>query len=156
MNQTRGTLNLAGLMLGTLVVLSGSAAAQKLRDDDVPAAAKSAFAQRYPGVKVLGWNREDLIYEVKFVQNGERRDAEYTANGVLTAMERTIDEKTLPRVVLDAFYRDYPEHDLTEIEEITDARTGAISYELDFTRGRRRFEVVYSPKGEILRQYSDD
>ena len=122
----------------------------------MPAAVKTAFAKYYPNVNKVKWNREDQVFEAKYFEGSQRHDAEFDAQGHLLARERVIAEIDLPKAVLDAYRKDFPEHDLSEIEEITDARTGNISYELDITRGKRKFEAIYSPTGNLIRQYGDD
>lgn len=117
---------------------------------------KAAFAKFYPNVTKVKWNREDQVFEAKYFEGAHRHDAEFDAQGQLIARERVISEADLPKVVIDAYRKDFPEHDLTEIEEITDARSGAITYELDITRGKRKFEAIYSPSGVLIRQYGDD
>jgi hypothetical protein len=143
------------------VLLSGLAwpcllSGQNVPLDDVPALVKTSFAKYYPNVTKVKWNREDQVFEAKYYEGSQRRDAEFDQMGLLLTRERVISESELPKEVLEAYRKDFPEHDLTEIEEITDARTGVITYELDITRGKRKFEAIYSPTGTLIRQYGDD
>lgn len=129
---------------------------QNISTEEVPAVVKTAFAKYYPNITKVKWNREDQVFEAKYFEGSQRHDAEFNAQGQLIARERVVTESDLPKAVLDAYRKDFPEHDLTEIEEITDALTGNISYELDITRGKRKFEAIYSPTGNLIRQYGDD
>lgn len=149
------TLSSAFLLLSGLAwpcLLNG----QNVSTDDVPALVKTSFAKYYPNVTKVKWNREDQVFEAKYFEGSNRHDAEFDMQGLLLARERVISESELPKEVLEAYRKDFPEHDLTEIEEITDARSGKITYELDITRGKRKFEAIYSPAGVLIRQYGDD
>ncbi len=50
-------------------IVALSACGQKLKDSQVPAAAKTAFERKYPGLKG-SWDKEDANYEVNFKQDG--------------------------------------------------------------------------------------
>jgi hypothetical protein len=76
----------------TTTVIAASSASHD--DDDVviaapPAAVAAGFARDFAGATAATWKLDDgIYYEVKFVWNGKRWEAKYTATGVLVQSKR--------------------------------------------------------------------
>lgn len=116
-------------LLAGIVLLAGTVTAQKLKEAQVPAAVKAAFAKHFPGVNVK-WEKEDAKYEAGFHQNGKEMSALFDANGTLTETEVAIKIAELPAAVHQYIQKNHPGVKIKEASKITLA-DGTIHYEAE-------------------------
>ena len=84
----------------TLATTGFSSFAQKLQDDKVPQAVKSAQEKKFPGIKVK-WSKEEKDFEAEFTKDGKKMSAVFDANGTWTETETNIKVSDLPKAVMD-------------------------------------------------------
>ena len=93
------------------------------KKDEIPAAAKSAFAAKFPGAQKVKWDIEKPgEFEAEFKLNGSEMSVLYDANGTLLETEVEIKESELPQGAKETLAKDFPGYKLDEIEKATDAK----------------------------------
>jgi hypothetical protein len=123
--------------------------AQKPKED-APAAAKSAFAAKYPGAQKVKWSVERPgEFEVEFTLNKVESSALFDATGKFLEAETEIKEGELPQAAKAAITKDFAGYKLDEIEKSTDAK-GVTSYEMEATKGKVKLELCFDANGKLL------
>ncbi len=117
-------------LLFTLAVafFSFSAFAQDLKESEVPAPVKAAFAKLYPNVKDVDWEKENSNYEAEFEVNKTESSVVFDAKGNLLETEIEINVSELPKSASEYVAKKYPKYKIAEASKIIDA-TGAVTYE---------------------------
>jgi len=81
------------------------ACAQKIKESQVSAAAKSAFEKQYPNTPA-SWEKENDNYEVNFKQNGKSSSAIIKTDGTIIETETDISINELPQGV-ESYIKDH-------------------------------------------------
>ncbi|RTL54389.1 MAG: hypothetical protein EKK39_04470 [Sphingobacteriales bacterium] len=116
-------------LLASVILMAGTVTAQKLKEAQVPAAVKAAFAKHFPGVTAK-WEKEDANYEAGFHQNGKEMSALFDANGKLSETEAAIPIAALPAAVRQYIQKNHPGKKIKEASHITLA-DGTVHYEAE-------------------------
>lgn len=127
-----------------------SSFSQEKQKEEIPAAAKSGFAAKYPNAGKVKWSIEKPgEYEAKFKLNGTEMSATFDSQGKLTEQEVEIKEGELPQLVKAAIVKDFAGYKIDEVEKSTDAK-GTVSYEMDATKGKEKYEISFDSNGKLL------
>lgn len=119
-------------------------------NDEVTAAAKTAFTAKYPTAKKVTWSVEKPgEFEVEFTLNKVESSALYDATGKLLETEGEIKEAALPQAVKATIAKDFADYKLDEIEKATDAK-GSTSYEMEAAKGKEKLEISFDANGKLL------
>ena len=138
------------LLICTVFVSYGYAQTQK--KDETPVAAKTAFATQFPKAQKVKWSVEKPgEYEAEFVMNGVESSAVFDARGKFIESETEIKGSELPQNVKSAIDKDFAGYKLDEIEKATDAK-GAVSYEMEATKGNDKLEICFNSNGQLLKK----
>lgn len=113
---------------------------------DVPAAAKSAVARLYPGVKDVKWEKEDGNYEAGLTYNGKELSLVIDAKGNILETETTIAVSALPTSVRDYVAKHYAGKKIKEAAEIVDAK-GKKTYEAE-VGGK---DLMFDTNGQFIK-----
>lgn len=130
----------------------GTSYAQKVKEAEVPAAVKDAFAKKYPGIKAE-WEREDGNYEAEFegkkmqvnMDNGKAKKMEVegsvliSPDGTIIETEEEISTGTLPKGVSEYVTKNLGGKKIAEAFKITNT-AGAISYEIEIGKDEYLFD----------------
>ncbi len=127
------------------------ASAQKVKEAEVPAAVKEAFAKKYPKAKVEKWEKEDGNYEAEFDWNKDEASAIFDPAGTFKAYEAEIKTKALPAGVVEYCAKNFAGWNIAEATRITDAG-GAITYECEIKKGKEDFDALFDDKGNFLKK----
>jgi len=132
-----------------LALSSGYAQAQKLKESEVPAAVKSAFAKRFSTVKQAKWSKEnDSAFEAEFKISGIEQSANFDAAGKWLATETEMKKTDLPSSVQATLTKEFAGYTIEEAEK---AETPAgIFYEVEVEKGKATYELQISPDGKVL------
>ena len=123
--------------------------AQKPKDE-TPAAAKAAFATKYPTAQKVKWSVEKPgEFEVEFTMNKVELSALYDATGKQLETETEMKESALPQAVKAAIAKDFAGYKIDEIEKSTDAN-GAASYEMEAVKGKVKLEISFDADGKLI------
>lgn len=135
-----------------LLLISATAScinAQKLNESQIPAAVKSAFEKKYPGLKA-SWDKEDANYEANFKDNGKTMSAVIDKNGTIVETETDIPVTDLPKAVQDYVKKNYPGAKIGEAARIAKSN-GDVNYEAE-VNGK---DVVFDVNGKFIKETKD-
>ena len=119
---------------------------------DVPAAAKSAFAAKYPTAQKVKWSIEKPgEFEVEFTLGKVESSALFDASGKFLESEIEIKENELPLSAKTVISKQFAGFKIDEIEKSTDAK-GITSYEMEAVKGKEKLELVFDVAGKLLSQ----
>lgn len=121
----------------------------------VPQAVLDAFKAKYPLVKDIEWEKEGDNYEAEFEMGKSEYEASFTATGQWLETEQEVGVEDLPAAVYTAFNTAYPNAKKVEIEKI-ETHNQVIKYKFEFKEGRKKKEVVYDSKGELMPDDDND
>src|ERR1700755_2413249 len=111
-------LGLLPLCLATTNVM-----AQKVKNADVPAAAKEALAKKYPDAKGVQWEKEKGNFEANWGGTSkEDNSVVFTPDGSFVEMVVAIPVSSLPAGVSSYVKTHYPGAKITEAGKVTDAQ----------------------------------
>ena len=118
--------------------------------EETPAAAKAAFASKYPTAQKVKWSVEKPgEFEVEFTLNKIESSALYDTTGKLLETECEIEDSELPQAVKATLAKDFAGYKLDEIEKATDSN-GLTTYEMEAAKGKVKFEISFDMNGKLL------
>jgi hypothetical protein len=132
------------------VVCTLSACAQKLKESQVPAVAKTAFAKQYANT-VGQWEKEDGNYEVVFKKDGKDLSSVIDMSGKFILTETELSSKELPQSVqlyLQSHYKNAKVKGAAKIEKAS----GEVNYEA-IVNGK---ELIFDANGKILKTEKEE
>ncbi len=125
--------------------------AQEMKETEVPAAVKTSFSKKFPGVKVTEWEKEGENIEAKFTANKIESSAVFDSKGTFMEHEQEIESSALPKSVMEYCTKNYADHKLAESAKITDAN-GKVMYEAELKKGNEHFDVLFDNKGNFVKK----
>jgi len=148
----------AGLVLITLAT-GLRADESKIPLDQVPKPVINAVKAKFPGAELKGAVKEvedgKTLYEISVTYQGKSIDVVAKPDGAITAIEKLIDAKDLPKPVVAALKAKYPGATVKKAEELTE--DGKVSYEVSLmTADKKNVGVTLDPKGKILETEGGD
>jgi hypothetical protein len=136
-----------------LTVMAGviglSGYGQKIKQSQVPAAAKTTFEKKYPGVQG-SWDKEDGNYEANFKQGGKDMSVLIDKDGPILETETDIAVTDLPKAAQDYVKQHYAGAKITEAAKIIKAN-GDINYEAEVNHK----DVVFDVNGKFIKETKD-
>ena len=140
------------LVTSICLVFILSSYAQKQKKEEIPSAAKTAFAVKFPKAQKVKWSIEKPgEFEAEFTLNGVESAALYDANGQLIETETEIKEAALPQTVKNTIAKDFAGYKINEIEQVIDSKN-IVSYEMVVRKGKREFELEFLSNGKLLKK----
>jgi Putative beta-lactamase-inhibitor-like, PepSY-like len=113
----------------------------------VPKAVKAAFAQKYPKIKGVKWEKEKGNYEANWGgKSREDSSALFAPSGQFIEIAKAISVKQLPASALSYVKTHYKGSSINEAALVTDAK-GKISYEAEVNHK----DVVFDEHGNFLK-----
>ncbi|HEX7905453.1 MAG TPA: PepSY-like domain-containing protein [Chitinophagaceae bacterium] len=133
------------------ILLSGVLAAcgQKLKEAQVPAAVKSAFAAKYPATAAT-WEKEDGNYEVNFSKDGKTMSAVIDKKGTILETETDIAISELPAPVSAYVKQHYKDAKIKAASKIVKSN-GETVYEALVNHT----DVLFDKNGKFLKEVKD-
>jgi hypothetical protein len=129
---------------------------EKIPLDKLPKAVVDAVKAKFPKAKLVSAEKEKedgkTFYEVAIKDGDSNIEVILTPEGKITAIEKEIEVKDLPKAVTDAFESKYPKATVKKVEEIT-KEDKLYGYELLIvTAEKKKLEVTFDPKGKVLEE----
>ena len=122
----------------------------KKAGENVPAAAKSAFAAKFPTAKKVKWSVEKPgEFEVDFTINNVEQSALVDPRGNILETEIEIKESELPQAVKASIAKDFTGYKKDEFTKATDAK-GVVAFEMQVIKGKEKFAVEFDANGKLL------
>jgi hypothetical protein len=121
--------------------------ASTLKAIEVPDAIKKAFQQKFPTAKKVKWEKEGSNdYEASFLLNGKELSALYSPDGQLKETETEISISELPKAVVDALNKKYPNVKIDEAAKIERA-DNSIVYETEVKINKKKTDLLFDQNG---------
>lgn len=138
------------IAIAAVALVTNVACAQKVKEADVPAAVKEAFAKKYPGTKAE-WEKEGADYEAEFHENKVETSVVFDPNGTFKEHEVEIKTTELPKTVTEYCTKNYAGYKLKEASKINDA-AGKVWYEAEVEKGKEVVEMIFDDKGNFVKK----
>ena len=121
--------------------------------DQIPAPVQRAIKEHAGDAKIEKIEKESeggkLVYEAEFKTEGRETELKIAPDGTLLGMEQEISLDQAPEAVRGAIERQVGGAKITEIELETEG--GKTTYEVEFTRNGKEYELQIDPNGKILK-----
>jgi uncharacterized membrane protein YkoI len=139
-------------VLCLVVLMSGFASAQKLKESEVPEAVKNAFNQKFSGVKEVKWSKESAtVFEVEFEVAEHEQSATFDNSGRWTGTETEIKKSELPATVQATIAKEFSGYKIDEAEKAESPDHGSF-YEVELKNGKQKYEVQLSAEGKVIKK----
>ena len=138
------------ITVATLFLL-GNAQAQKIKESEVPANVKEAFAKKYPGIKAEEWEKEGLDFEAEFDMNKGEYSAVFDANGMFKEEEQEIKITDLPKGIAAFCEKEFAGYKISEAARIVDA-SNVVTYEAELKKGKEEFDAIFDDQGKFIKR----
>jgi hypothetical protein len=117
---------------------------------EIPAAAKSGFAAKFPTAKKVKWSVEKPgEFEVDFTLNNVEQSALVDPKGNILETEIEIKESELPQAVKSTLAKDFAGYKKDEFTKATDAK-GVVAFEMQVNKGKEKLAVEFDANGKLL------
>jgi len=114
-----------------LVLGPGQAAhAQAMAAADVPPLAYGAMFRQYPQARQITWRRFQAWYQASYTQGPGRRLVRFSSDGDVEATGQDMALGALSRPIQYVLATYYPTRTFCRAIEVTNARTGGLTYEM--------------------------
>jgi hypothetical protein len=135
-------------VLGLFVLAVNAQDAQKIKDNDVPQAVKTAFEKEFPNTTLADWKIKDGNYKASFTNGSKKQMAEFGASGELISKGEKISKDELPTPVGDAVKQGYSSSDVGEIYRV---EKGGQTLYLVKLEGNAPKKLVYDAQGKQIK-----
>lgn len=129
---------------------TGIVIAQDLKEKDVPAAVKAAFAKKYPEAKnnKVSWEKEKGNFEANWGgKSGEDNSAVFTPAAIFVELVQAIPISQLPASVAPYVKQHYKGAKINEAGKVTDA-SGKHMFEAEI-KGK---DLIFDEKGVFIKK----
>jgi len=138
------------LMLSVCMAFVLCVLAMNQKEAQIPAAAKTGFATKFPTAQKVKWGVEKPgEFEAEFTLNKVETSAVFDAKGNLIETETEIKESELPTAIKATIAKDFAGYKIDEIEKATGAK-GATTYEMEAAKGKDKLEISFEASGKLL------
>ncbi|HOP05656.1 MAG TPA: hypothetical protein PLF13_00050 [candidate division Zixibacteria bacterium] len=149
------------LSLSTSSIVVGQSEKAKKEEEGsvhVPEAILASFHKAYPHAVIHDILEEvkngKTYYEIESMDDSQRRDLLYMANGTVFEIEEAWDISALPKEVTATLKSKFPYGKLQKAERITHGNT--IQFEVLLENGEDNLEILLDSKGAIVSQAAVD
>jgi hypothetical protein len=134
------------LLACCVFLLAAVSCSQKIKEKDLPAPVKAAFAKAYTTPGKVSWGKEDEnSYEASFSHNGKETSVVYSKDGELLETESEITVDELPAAVREYVAKNYKNAKIAEATKIV-KKDGAIVYEAEVNKK----DLLFDASGALL------
>ena len=133
------------ILIPALVLGMCTGFAQKIKEADVPAAAKTKLTSLYPNVKTASWEKEKANYEAEFMNGKEEISVLFDASGNLIETEVEISVSALPKAVTEYCTKNLGGKKIKEASKITEA-SGKVKYEAEIEKS----DYIFNEAGNFI------
>lgn len=118
---------------------------------NVPAESKKAFAEKFPGVEKVKWDREsDTEWEAEFKMDGNKMSAVFDSNGNWLETETETAKKDIPEAVSATLSREFGDYDIEEVEFIENSEYKG--FEIMLEKDEADISLVIDEQGNIIKK----
>jgi hypothetical protein len=139
-------------VLCLVILMSGYASAQKLKENEVPEGVKKAFNQKFAGAKEVKWSKEGATeFEAEFDLGGHEQSASFDNTGKWMETETEIKKSELPQAVQATIAKEFTGYKIEEAEKAESPGQGSF-YEVTLKNGKIGYEVQLSADGKVIKR----
>lgn len=139
-------------LLVATCLISGNALAQKLKENEVPAAVKDGFIKRFPDAADVSWSKENSKeFEAEFEINDVEQSVNFDDSGKWLVTETEIKKTDLPKAVLSALAKDFPGYEIEEAEKAESSTQGDF-YEVELEKKEMSLEIQITAAGKVQKK----
>jgi len=139
-------------VLCLVILMSGFASAQKLKENEVPEAVKKGFNQKFAGAKEVKWSKESSTeFEAEFDLGGHEQSATFDNTGKWAGTEVEIKKSELPQAVQATITKEFAGYKIEEAEKAESPDQGSF-YEVELKNGKLMYEVQLSTGGKVIKK----
>jgi hypothetical protein len=117
-------------LLWVALVPGPAAHAQAMAEESVPPLAFGAMFQQYPQARQVTWRRVADWYQASYTQRQTHRLVRFNSNGDVEATGQELALSALSAPIQHTLTTYYPTRTFCRAMEVTDARTGGLTYEI--------------------------
>lgn len=144
------------ILLLCAVIISISAAAQKISADKVPSSVMNAFKTKFPNAEKVKWEMEKkTFYEANFILNNTEQSATFDAEGKWTETETEIPISELPQPVILTMRKQFSEYKIKEAASVENIQHGHC-FEVEIKKDKEIIDVFLNSKGEVLSKETEN
>ncbi len=120
-------------------------------NEDAPQKVKEAFAQKFPAVKKVKWEKEsDTEWEGKFKIKGTEYSANFLEDGTWQETEHEIKKSVIPANVKTTLNTEFSGYEIEEAE-LSETTQGSL-YEFELEKGDEEMEVALNMNGKVIKK----
>lgn len=120
-----------------------------------PAAAQSAFKNKFPSAQKVKWDQEEEgEWEAEFKMNGKEMSANFKADGTWLETETEIQADDLPQAIRTAINSQFVGYK-TEEAAMVETPGSATAYEAELEKGDTTIEATFGADGKLLKQKTE-
>jgi len=116
-------------------------------DPIVDSRTQESFKKEFPDAQFVKWTAISDYQVVNFVLLDHRLEAFFSKQGELLETRRDLNYNQLPLAVMKELEKNFPDSDLSEIEEISN--TDGTKYILVAETTKRKYKVAATPDGTL-------
>jgi uncharacterized protein YjiK len=140
--------SLYAFTLATL--LAGTSCNSIWGNTEVPEAVKVQFTERYPTIKQADWETENGNFEAEFKLSGLERTALFTPDGKLVSYTEEIDQRHLPKSILEELQAKYATYKIEEAHRVQ--QNGTALYVVELEDNMNDLELQFEASGKLIEQ----
>jgi len=119
----------------------------EVQNDDIPAAVKQAFQNKYPGKAVIKWEKSGKNLEAEFKVDGTKYEAGFDYQGNWIETEYEVKMKDIPQPVKDAWKKtDYTTWKILSTKHVETPNQPNL-YQYEVKKGKQTVELQFTPDG---------
>jgi len=138
-------------LLIMIALISSASFAQKLSSGKVPSPVKKAFKTDFPKSSKATWTMDEGNYEVNFLVNEVKNSATYDKDGKWLEKEATIRLSEIPKDIRTSITKNFPGFHANAAEKV-EAPDKEIQYHVGIYKGKEKYEIQFSLKGDVLKK----
>ena len=146
----------SGETFGLVVV--GYKKIEIIKLEDAPPAVRKAIENRFPDAKVTTTERETengkVVFEVNLTHNDRKYEMHIKKDGTIEAIEKEIELKEVPEIVIKAIKDKYPEATIQgamQVDKINDKKETPDHYLITLMTGDKKKEIAVSLDGKTVK-----
>jgi hypothetical protein len=122
---------------------------------DIPDAVLKNFKAKYPNANSVKWEKDEDIFVVEFILDGQEYEAEFDKTGKWLETEKEIKIGDLPEAIQKVLNTKFSAYEVGEAEYVETADYGII-YDVVIEKRDKEIEIYFYPDGRILKEETED
>jgi hypothetical protein len=149
-----------GLLLSTMAAAADDRAKkiERIKLEDAPQAVRDAIEGRFPGAKVSSTEKETedgkIDYEIELTHKDSKYELHIKEDGTIEAIEKEIELKEVPEVVLKAVKDKYPDATIQgamKVDTVKEKKETLDHYLIAVKIGDKKKEISVSLDGKTVK-----